>query len=570
MCGDFNSHSSLWSNESKNDKKGNQLEMVLLQNDLTVLNNVNSPPTFQNTQGGKSWIDLSTAGSKISDNIINWRVRNYESLSFHKMITFTLNQTPSVYNKTRYNFDKTNWTLFNTKLSENFLLKNISENTVLSTSKSELDKLCENISMAIKDTIVSHVPSTKNYKKRLLVSWWNKDISNLRKSVNNARRKNQKDATPQNVNFYRSLRNKYKNAIRKSKHEDFSNSCRNAESPWELLRKLTSKSHHSSTPALLKDNDTYTLNDTDTCNFLLEKWFPDDDSNDDQDVHLQTRQHVQQYLNRPIITPAPDITDTEMDIINTISPMKLPGWDLIRAVVLQNITRVNRIIIKSLFNQCIKYSFFPHVWQFGIGKISPKPDKNDEANYKSYRCITLLSVLGKWFEKIVMKRLMWTALTNNLLSDKQFGFIPGRSCEDAICNITSIIEKAFFNKRYVLIIFLDISGAFDCTWHPSVLKSFISKGYEPSYVHLISSYLSNRHVRLDINSSSSTKRLTRSAPQGGGLSPFIWDMDYDDTLDVPAIDPDLLAIVEESTYIDSSAQAYADDSQVAIISDTLH
>ena len=165
---------------------------------------------------------------------------------------------------------------------------------------------------------------------------------------------------------------------------------------------------------------------------------------------------------------------------------------------------------------------------------------------------------------------MWTALTNNLLSDKQFGFIPGRSCEDAICNITSIIEKAFFDKQYVLIIFLDISGAFDCTWHPSVLKSFINKGYEPAYVHLISSYLSNRHVRLDINNSSSTKRLTRSAPQGGGLSPFIWDTDYDDTLDVPTIDPNLLTIVEESTNDDSSAQAYADDSQVAIISDTLH
>ena len=382
--------------------------------------------------------------------------------------------------------------------------------------------------------------------------------------------KNKKNASPQNIDLYRSLRNKYKNAIRQSKHDDFSNTCRSAVSPWELLRKLTSKSQHSSTPALLKDDGTYTSNDTETCNFLLDKWFPDDDPDNDQHVHLQTRQHVREYLNCSIITPAPDITDTEMDIIHTISPMKAPGWDLIRAVVLQNITSVNKTIIKSLFNQCIKYSLFPRIWQFGIGKISQKPDKNDEANYKSYRCITLLSVLGKWFEKIVMKRLIWTTMTNNLLSTKQFGFIPGRSCEDAICNITSIIEKAFFNKRYVLIIFLDISGAFDCTWHPSVLKSLISKGYDPAYVHLISSYLSNRHVRLDINSSSSTKRLTRSAPQGGIFSTFIWDADYDDTLDVPAIDPDLLSIVEESTYIDSTAQAYADDSQVAIISETLH
>lgn len=569
MCGDFNSHSSLWSNEAKNDRKGNELEIVLLQNDLTVLNSVTSPPTFENTQGGKSWIDISTAGSQIADNVINWRVRNDESLSFHKIITFSLNLSPSINNQVRYNFERTNWPLFNQKLSENFLCKNISVERVSSVPMTELDILAESISVVIKDTIISHVPSTENYKKRLLVSWWNKEISSLRKSVNNARRKKQKQLTPQNIDSYRNLRNKYKNAIRKSKHDDFSNFCSTAESPWELLRKLTSRPQNSCTPVLLKDDRTFTINDQDTCTFLLKKWFPDDDANEDQNVHAQTRQYVNQYLSRPV-TPIPDITDTEMDIIHTISPMKLPGWDLIRAIVLQNLTFANRDIIKSLFNQCVKYSLFPHVWQFGIGQISPKPDKNDETNYKSYRCITLLSVLGKWFEKIIMKRLMWTALKNKLLSEKQFGFIPGRSCEDAICNITSLIENAFYNKRYVLIIFLDISGAFDCTWHPSVLKSFITKGYEPAYVHLISSYLSHRLVRLNINNSSSSKYLSRSCPQGGGLSPFIWDTDYDDTLGIPAIDPNVLAIIEESTYIDSSSQAYADDSQVAIVSDTLH
>ena len=123
-----------------------------------------------------------------------------------------------------------------------------------------------------------------------------------------------------------------------------------------------------------------------------------------------------------------------------------------------------------------------------------------------------------------MKRLMWIALKNNKLSTRQFGFIPGRSCEDAICNITYRIEEAFNNNKFILIIFLDITGAFDRTWHPSVLKSFIDKGYDPGFIHLIKSYLSNRFVELRLNNSNSKKRLTRSAPQGGGFSPFIWNM----------------------------------------------
>ena len=274
------------------------------------------------------------------------------------------------------------------------------------------------------------------------------------------------------------------------------------------------------------------------------------------------------YLSQPY-EPLPDICDAELRIIHTISPLKKPGWDLIRAIVLQNLSAPNLRIIKYLFGLCIKYSYFPTVWKIGMGKILPKPDKNDESNYKSYRCITLVSVLGKWFEKIIMKRLIWTAHHNNKLSPNQFGFIPGRSCDDALCNITSLIENAFNKNRFVLVIYLDISGAFDCTWHPSILKAFIEKNYDPAYVHLIKSYLSDRLIQLNLNNSSSQKRLSRSCPQGGGLSPFIWDTDHDDSLDVPTVDPDVLSIIEDCISIDASSQALADDSQVAIVSDSL-
>ena len=106
LCGDFNSHSSLWSNQSKNDRKGDELEILLLQYDLTVLNDISSPPTFENTRGGSSWIDISTAGCKIADKISDWQVRNDESLSFHKIITFSISLKPKTDNKLRYNFAK--------------------------------------------------------------------------------------------------------------------------------------------------------------------------------------------------------------------------------------------------------------------------------------------------------------------------------------------------------------------------------------------------------------------------------------------------------------------------------
>ena len=568
LCGDFNSHSTLWSNQSKNDKKGDDLEALLLQNDLTVLNDVDSPPTFENTRGGVSWIDISAAGNKIADKCGNWKVINEECLSFHKIITFSLSVSPLTSHEIRYNFEKTNWLRFNNILEDEFLKNNITTDNLFNGSKCEVDDLAKRITISIRDTIVSVVPSSVNYKNRTLVSWWSKDISDLRKQVNKARAQKQKYRSTENIQLYKNARNNYKYAIRKSKHEDFSKYCSSADSPWDLLRKLTSKPQCTATPTLLKDDGTFSKNDSDTCEYLLKKWFPDDDQATDDVIHGEIRHYVSSYLNQPFIA-LPKINDAELETINTIAPLKAPGWDLIRAIVLQNLSFQNQLIIKYLFNLCIKFSIFPSVWKFGMGKTLPKPDKTDESNYKSYRCITLLSVLGKWFEKIIMKRLIWTALQNNLLSPKQYGFIPGRSCEDALCNITLLIETAFSQNKFVLIIFLDISGAFDCTWHPSILKSFINKGYQPAYIHLIKSYLSNRLVQLKLNDSHSQKHLTRSCPQGGGISPFIWDTDFDDTLDVPTVDPEVLSIIEDCVHVDSDSQAFADDSQVAIISESL-
>ena len=172
---------------------------------------------------------------------------------------------------------------------------------------------------------------------------------------------------------------------------------------------------------------------------------------------------------------------------------------MIKAIILQNFSSKNIDIIKNLFSLCLKLGLFPTVWKQGEGVILPKPDRNDIESYKSYRGITLLSVFGKWFEKIMLKRLMYTGCRVPRFSMNQFGFMPGKSCEDAICNIVFTIEKAFIEKKYVLIICLDIAGAFDCAWPISMLKSMIDKGIDSGYIHIIKDYLSNHLIRLKIS-----------------------------------------------------------------------
>jgi retron-type reverse transcriptase len=53
---------------------------------------------------------------------------------------------------------------------------------------------------------------------------------------------------------------------------------------------------------------------------------------------------------------------------------------------------------------------------------------------------------------------------NNTMSDRQYGFTPQKSTEQALHSLTNFIEQAFEQKGFALVIAVDILGAFDNTW----------------------------------------------------------------------------------------------------------
>ena len=86
-------------------------------------------------------------------------------------------------------------------------------------------------------------------------------------------------------------------------------------------------------------------------------------------------------------------------------------------------------IIESLFKifkNCLKCGIFPD----GLkkGNIVPIFKKEDKRNIKNYRPVSLLPIRSKIFERIIYSSMLNYFLDNNLISPKQFGFIPADSC----------------------------------------------------------------------------------------------------------------------------------------------
>ena len=173
------------------------------------------------------------------------------------------------------------------------------------------------------------------------------------------------------------------------------------------------------------------------------------------------------------------------------------------------------LITKSLLTGQI-----PTVWTKGYINILPKG--GDPLNPSNWRPITQTSIFAKVLEKIVHTRLLKYFLDNNLLSPYQFGFLPCRSTQMAIFELTKQIYSSLNNKKLFGSICLDISKAFDCIDHSKLFDKMISCGFSNIVMNWFRNYFTRTQcVRLN-NTVSCTLPVTSGIGQGTILGPLIF------------------------------------------------
>ena len=143
--------------------------------------------------------------------------------------------------------------------------------------------------------------------------------------------------------------------------------------------------------------------------------------------------------------------------------------------------KICQMIIKSLVTGRI-----PAEWTKGTINVLPKD--GDLSNPGNWRPITQTSIFGKLLEKIVHVRLLKYLLNNNILSNYQFGFLPNRSTQLAIFELTKQIYSSLNNKKLFGSICLDISKAFDCIDHNILFKKMKLYGFSDSVLCWFRSY----------------------------------------------------------------------------------
>ena len=174
-----------------------------------------------------------------------------------------------------------------------------------------------------------------------------------------------------------------------------------------------------------------------------------------------------------------------------------------------------------IYNNSVDCGEFPDLMKHS--KITPLFKSGSTSDPTNFRPISVLPTFSKIFEKLVLSQLIKHFHSHNLMHNKQFGFTRGRSTTDAGVELVKHIFDAWEGSQDALGIFCDLSKAFDCVCHETLIKKLQYYGVRGSALNLLKSYLDGRIQRVDVNGQRSPGSLvSMGVPQGSILGPFLF------------------------------------------------
>jgi hypothetical protein len=147
----------------------------------------------------------------------------------------------------------------------------------------------------------------------------------------------------------------------------------------------------------------------------------------------------------------------------------------------------------------------------------------DRSSPTNFRPISLTSILIRFFERVVLRRLR-PLLTKHLAS-QQAGFRSDHSTYTHLHRLQHVIASAFRRHRHQSVVFLDIAKAFDSTWHAGILYKLSRAPFNVTgrAWHWIRALLTDRQIRVvDQGLQADWRSITAGVPQGSVLAPFLF------------------------------------------------
>jgi hypothetical protein len=102
--------------------------------------------------------------------------------------------------------------------------------------------------------------------------------------------------------------------------------------------------------------------------------------------------------------------------IKKVNHLKAPGYEIITGKILRQLPNKSIVLLTIIFNSMLRLSYFPTTWKCAQIVMIPKPGKPIN-EVTSYRPISLLPILSKIFEKLLLNRIRHDAEIHDIVPD---------------------------------------------------------------------------------------------------------------------------------------------------------
>lgn len=368
-------------------------------------------------------------------------------------------------------------------------------------------------------------------------------------------------------NDYKILRNKINKAILIQKSNFYKNQFMefktNPRKTWGLINEILGRKKSS-------------IDDTITKNFKIEfkslanefgEFFSSQTANIIHQCDLKTSIHTNIHTENTIFTYTTN--DSEVNtIINALGVHKSPGIDGIRSVDIKNNADLFAPILCKIINLSLTDAKIPkHLKTAVVRPIYKSGLKNQLTNY---RPISILPVLEKCLEGVVVNRLQSFIEKHSLINKSQYGFQKNKNTGQLLCEFANCINESLNKGHNVLVLFMDFSKAFDTLNHSKLLEALARIGIRGRLADWMSDYLHNRKFSVKIKDvNSEEKNVEYGVPQGSNLGPLMFILYTNELLrvfklSIPFAFADDTAIVVRDRSLESATMIMQNEFDAAV------